>query len=161
MSRQSKRCKCHVAGVRISMASRIFDYPREVNSFSINLRIATFSEITRKTWCAESSMGENFDATMRANELRPREKLRIHVANSRFGPRSNQRRKFFATYIGIEISHSLAILWKLVTFTSRNIKEVRSSVFATWRMEKHELKLFHKENFIKEFKILNLFNMLI
>lgn len=101
MARQSKRCRCHVAGVKFSLASRIFDYPREVNSFSINLRIATFSEITRKTWCAESSMGENFDATMRANELRPREKLRIHVANSRFGPRSNQRRKFFATYIYI------------------------------------------------------------
>lgn len=47
------------SGVNISMASRISDYPREVNSFSINLRIATFSEITRKTWCAESSMEEN------------------------------------------------------------------------------------------------------
>lgn len=61
--RQSKRCKCHVADVNISMVSRIFDYPRELNSFSINLRSPTFFEITRKTWRAESSMEENVDAT--------------------------------------------------------------------------------------------------
>lgn len=53
-------------------------------------------------------MEENVDATMRANELRPWEKSRIHVAGSRFRPRSNQQREiFFQLYILVPKFRSL------------------------------------------------------
>jgi len=54
---QSERCKCHVLSLQMSHWES-FDYPREVNSFSINLRIANIfrnntKDVLRAAWSGE------------------------------------------------------------------------------------------------------------
>lgn len=138
----------NVASVTLLVASRILDYSREVNNFSINLRIANISRNNRKdVTCWEHGKERRCDDA-RERAVPAGKIADIYATDSRFGPCSNQQRIFFATHIRTEILRPLAILWKLVTLTSHSKKEVHPSAFASCRTKAHERKLlFYKAGF--------------